>query len=575
MSRVLFFLLMLLTMCGASHAADVRAWLDRGSMQLGETVTLNVEVSGDNGASKPDFSALQSDFNLLGSQSSSSMSIVNGQTTSKLLWAVGLEPRHAGTLTIPALNVAGSTTQPLTITVQPASAVAAGKAGDDLFIEVSATPHSLYVQQQMRLTVKLYYALNLTEGTLDEPQGDGLVVHKLGQDGNFVADIEGRRYHVLERNYAIAPEKSGALSLAAIGFRGRAINPNDFNSFFNRGRAVTARAEAIALDVKPRAAGSGVDAWIPAQSVTLTAEGVDAATSARVGEPLTLTLTIKAQGQGYEQLPELKLPKIDGADIYPDKETTRNRDDGAWLYGERERKFAIVPNRAGTLNIPALSLGWWDVEHDRAATADVAALTLKVAPGANAPIDTKTTSAPSTATPAPTTTSTAPAPAATLPDDISALRFWRVIALCAIALWAATLLAAIVWILRRRRSAQTPVRDASDELRNSANAAKAFDRACAHADLSAAARTLLIWAQCERPHVRHLGELAESLSDENQRNLVRELMQTLYGARTQPVSSVELAQKLQRAFRRGPQFATEKIANPRASALPPLYPFRT
>ena len=49
-----------------ARAADVRAWLDRTTMQLGETVTLNIEVSGDTRAPQPDFSALRQDFDLPG-----------------------------------------------------------------------------------------------------------------------------------------------------------------------------------------------------------------------------------------------------------------------------------------------------------------------------------------------------------------------------------------------------------------------------------------------------------------------------------------------------------------------------
>jgi len=85
-------------------APEARAWLDRNSMHVGETVTLNVEVSGDTGARQPDFSVLQNDFEMLGTQSQTSMSIVNGESNSKLLWAVGLQPKHAGALTIPAFG---------------------------------------------------------------------------------------------------------------------------------------------------------------------------------------------------------------------------------------------------------------------------------------------------------------------------------------------------------------------------------------------------------------------------------------------------------------------------------------
>src|SRR6185503_12073949 len=57
-ARIVAMLFALLTGIDA-HAAQVRAWLDRNSMQLGETVTLNVEVSDNAGAAQPDFNALQ------------------------------------------------------------------------------------------------------------------------------------------------------------------------------------------------------------------------------------------------------------------------------------------------------------------------------------------------------------------------------------------------------------------------------------------------------------------------------------------------------------------------------------
>ncbi|TLY52388.1 MAG: protein BatD [Gammaproteobacteria bacterium] len=126
-----------LWICANVYAAQVRAWLDRNTMQLGETVMLNVEVSDDSNAAQPDFSALQTDFNLLGTQSSTAMNIINGQASSKLLWAVGLEPKHAGAITIPALSVAGTQTQSINLVVQPGSG-SGGKAGDDIAVRATA-----------------------------------------------------------------------------------------------------------------------------------------------------------------------------------------------------------------------------------------------------------------------------------------------------------------------------------------------------------------------------------------------------------------------------------------------------
>ena len=548
-----------------AQAAQVRAWLDRSSMQLGETVTLNVEVGDNTSAAQPDFSVLQQDFNLLGTQSSTSMNIVNGAASSKLLWAVGLEPKHTGALTIPALSVAGAQTQPLTLTVTPAGTTS-GKAGDDVFLDVEVDPKSPYVQQQVRATVKLYYALNLTDGNLEDPHGDGLNARKLGQDASYTADVEGRRYRVLERHYALTVEKSGTATMAPIVFRGHAVNPNDINSFFTRGRAVTAQAPGATFEVRPRPPSSGTDAWLPAQTLTLSAEGVDANAQARVGEPLTLTLRLKAQGLAFEQLPELKLPKIDGADVYPDKETTINRDDGAWQYGERTRKFAIVPNRTGRLTLPALSLSWWDTAHDRAASADLPALSVDVAAaGAGATV----AAAPNAANSA-NMQSGGAGTAAALPEPIRAIGTsppWRTVAVAALGLWLLTVLAWIGWALARRRAAAPAAPARSADMTGGA-ARKAFTDACKRNDAAAIARALLTWARGESAAVRTLGELAPLLAEETQRAALRELERSLYAADAHAFDGGRVASAFRSGFAFAPKAGAESV-----SPLPPLYPF--
>ncbi|MFT3790682.1 MAG: BatD family protein [Rudaea sp.] len=564
--------LVALSACINAHAAEVRAWLDRNDMQLGETVTLNVEVSDDARAAQPDFNVLRQDFDLLGTQSSSSMNIVNGSATSKLLWAVGLEPKRAGTLTIPALTVAGMQTQPLTLTVAPAG-TASGKAGDDIFLDLDVEPRSPYVQQQVHVTVKLYYALNLTDGNLEDPHGDGLAARKLGQDAQYTAEVEGRRYRVLERHYALTAEKSGAATLAPIVFRGHAVNPNDINSFFTRGRSVSAQAPGTTLDVRPRPASSGTDAWLPAQSLTLTADGVDASTRARVGEPLTLTLHLKAQGLAFEQLPELKLPRIDGADVYPDKEAQVNRDDGAWQYGERTRKFAIVPNRTGTLTIPPLALSWWDTQNDRAASADLPAVKLDVAAGTGGSTALATAANATAAAGAQDVApATAPSPLSESGSDAGATTPWRAIAFAAVALWLLTAIAWIVWMLAQRRkrdTASSAPASARPVDANASAARKVFVDACKRNDASAIARALLAWARSKGGTARTLGELSSSLGEDAQRSALRDLERHLYAADASAFDGARIAA----AFRGGPAFNASTVTEAE-SPLPPLYPFR-
>ncbi|HET9032198.1 MAG TPA: BatD family protein [Dokdonella sp.] len=544
---------------GASAAA--RAWLDRDSMQLGETVTLNVE-SDSSTASEPDFSVLLGDFKSLGTQSSRQISMSNGSTSAKTVWAVGLEPKHPGTLTIPALSVGGTMTEPLSLTVLPAPVGAQGKPGDSLFIEVSADPLSPYVQQQVRYTVKLYFALNLSDGTLDEPAASGAVVQKLGRDKQYSATANGQRYQVLERNYALTPEQSGRLTMPQLNFRGSATDNSDPTGFFRRGRSVTARSDEVQLDVRPKPASWGTAPWLPAASLSLNDES-ELPHEIQVGEPLTRTIKLRAQGLGFEQLPELEIKAIPGAEVYPDKPDTQTRNDGNWLYGERTRKFAIVPSQPGTLTLPAIEVQWWNTSTDKLETASLPERQINVV-GTAASGSTATPSAPQSAPAAPaakpdTAPTTVLYPSA---DGGSGLRFWRWISLILAVLWLLTL--ALWWRSRNTLAIAKTARSHPVQ----APGRSVFLRACSMGDLIGAERALVSWARSERAGVRNLGEIAAALEDPIQREVIDDLQRMRYAG----VNSEGLGGRLTRAFRGGFSWTKSAVVAAETPALPPLYP---
>ena len=542
-------------------SAAVRAWLDRDSMQLGETVTLNVE-SDDSTAAQPDFSALLGDFNSLGTQSSRQISMTNGSTVAKTVWAVGLEPKHAGTLTIPALTIGGEITNALSLTVLPAPVGAQGKPGDSLFVEVSADPLSPYVQQQVRYTVKLYFSVNLSDGSLDEPAASGAVVKKLGRDKQYVATVNGQRYHVLERNYALTPEQSGMLEMPQLNFRGSAVDNSDPTGFFQRGRTITARSDAVQLNVRPKPASWGTAPWLPATSLSLTDES-ELPGEIKVGEPLTRTIKLSAQGLGFEQLPELEIKTPDGAEVYPDKPDTRTRDDGSWLYGERTRKFAIVPTRPGTLTLPAVEVQWWNTAKDQMETATLPQRTINVV-GA-AVTSAATTPAAPPATPDQTQTDSSAAPTTVIyPSSAngSDTRFWRSISLLLAFLWLLTL--ALWWRSRRstilNRSAQAHPPQAPGR--------SVFLRACSMGDLVGAERALVSWARSEKAGVRNLGELITALEDAGQRDALDDLQRSRYAG----ANSEGLGARLTRVFRNGFAWTQPASTSGEKPDLAPLYP---
>jgi hypothetical protein len=369
--------LLLSLLLPAAAQAAARAFLDRNEIQLGETVTLNIE-SDQPGAGEPDLSALGSAVRVVGSSSSTQISLINGQQSRRTLWGVVLEPLEVGVLGIPAIEIRGERTEPLEVRVRaPAADV---RPDADLLLEVEAEPENPYVQQQVIYTVRLLYAVTLLDGQLDEPRAAGADLRRLGGDATFSRDIGGRRYSVVERRYALTPLASGALQIEAPRFRGRALSGPRGSRMFDPGSVVSASGRAIELEVRPRPA-TAAEPWLPAAALDYSLQASSSAV-ARVGEPLTLTLRVSARGLAAEQLPELKLPALDGAEVYPDQENSQTREGPGGLLGERSRSFAVVPKRSGTLEIPALEFDWWDTAADAAARARTQPLRVEVEPGA-------------------------------------------------------------------------------------------------------------------------------------------------------------------------------------------------
>src|SRR3546814_11229069 len=95
-----------LLLFAASFAAQaqVRAWIDRDQVALGETLTLNVETT-DAGARAPDWSPLEKEFIVSGNSSSRQVEIVNGSASTPRLFAVAMQHRRESPVTVPARDV--------------------------------------------------------------------------------------------------------------------------------------------------------------------------------------------------------------------------------------------------------------------------------------------------------------------------------------------------------------------------------------------------------------------------------------------------------------------------------------
>ncbi|MDN5923386.1 MAG: BatD family protein [Xanthomonadales bacterium] len=565
--------LILCLITATAYAAHVSASVDRNSVHMGETLTLTITVDDSSQAAKPDLDALGQDFDVLQTSTSSNYNIINGKTSSSRVWGVALQPRHTGNITIAPIAVAGEHTQALVVSVLPAATGAQGGPGDDVFVETSVTPLTVYVGQQALYRVKLFYAAGMVpQGDLQQPQVDGVDLRQLGKGERHQTQRGGRSYAVVERDYALTSDTAGSVSLPGISFRGHVGNNGGFPGFMSHMRSVDVRSPSLTLQVKAKPATAASGPWLPAQELSLSASGLPADGKAKVGDPITLTLTVKAKGLPFEDLPALSLPDIAGARVYPDKPDTSTSNDGQWLHGQRQRSFAIVPTQAGTLTIPAISLPWWNVESDKPAVANLPARTLTIAAADGSVVG------PPAAPMASAVTSTVVS-AASIATPVSAdvnlqstsarTHVWRWLALALLLLWLLTLLT-WWWLRRRSRRTATVATSANPQQELSVRQARqGFKQALPSGDAARISRSLLAWAQSERPALTSLGAVAAALSDHEQRQAISALQQNRYGTADASFDSTNLGQALAQGFK----WQASPQQSKAADGLPPLYPF--
>jgi hypothetical protein len=601
-----WWILLLVVLAPLAHAANVRAFLDRSHVSLGDTVTLNIQSSGDLGT--PDLSPLQKDFKVLGTSRSSSVQIANGKTTATSRLGIALKPLHAGTLAIPPLDVGGTKTRPLTLHVGAAPSGGTGKVGDPVFMETHVLTSSPYVGQQTVYTVRLFY-LPGVDGSLSDPVANGARLIKLDRGHSYTVDRNGYTYRVIEYEWALIPQRSGSITVQGPTFQGQNLAMGNPGAFFNNpnallnnpnallngqmpgfGKPADATAPVVHLDARAAPANAGKP-WLPARDVELKLTGLPANGQVSAGVPLTVTLSISASGQPADALPEPELPSIPGARVYPDQTRDGTDDSGQWLQGTRTRSFAIVPRRNGKLSLPAITLDWWDVVHDRAEQATVPAHALQVS---GATPGTAITTPPSAAgsasrNPAPASSPAAATPASGLRVVATAPGFWRIAALAILVLWLITVAVFFAWWwLRRRRpvvkgggapigvsknSVESPGKPTASVAAKTGRRAlqrQALD-AARSGDAAACEHALLAWARATHAGMVQVGALRDALSDPAQ----RDALDALQRARWQGGDAGQACVAVADAFADG--FAwrdREQHVRDRATDLPPLYPSR-
>ncbi|WP_372876228.1 BatD family protein [Pseudomonas sp.] len=385
MTRLLCTLLLSLLAFQAS-AQSFSASIDRARLSASETFELTLESDDATQFGKPDLSPLDTLFDVLGTRQVNRLTTVNGESRAITRWIVTLQPKQSGYVVVPPLTLGDLQTLPITLHVQAASGDSAASKLAPVFIDASLDQSSVYVQEQSVLTLRIYHSVSLyDDSSLSPLEMSDARIEQLGKPRTYEKDINGIRHGVIELRYAIFPQRSGELTIPAQAFTATLVDragDNDFQPFGPRpGKVARVKSPQIPLTVKAKPTDYPADApWLPARALNLAETWSPQPDDVKVGDSLTRNLMLKADGLSSAQLYPLPATEADGLRRYPDQPQLANQISDRGVIGSREEREALVPNRSGQFELPAVEIVWWNTLEDRLERASLPARRLMVAP---------------------------------------------------------------------------------------------------------------------------------------------------------------------------------------------------
>ena len=376
--------LCLATMVASDSYAALTAKVDRTVLDSNETLRAELRYDGQVFTGEPDFGPLIKDFEVLSNNRQQNYSNVNGKTESYTAWTLELRPKRAGILLIPSLTFKKEVSNAIELRVRAAPSNSSANPGTQpIYTETTVDANTPYVGQQIILTHRLYTSVQLRDFALSELAIDKAVLHRLG-DTQYQKVINGRNYLVLEVKYAIFPQSEGPLIIPSLRFGAYEVNNrSQFGVFNNRGNQIIRDTEPKSLEVAARPPQASIDGWMPSTSVTMEQRWSGDIDSVTVGEPVTRTITIRAEGLSAAQITPLQEPQGNNYRGYPDQPQLDEIVTTNGLTATRIESLALVPNNSGEITLPAVELIWWDTNSNKRRVASLPSITLQVSPSEN------------------------------------------------------------------------------------------------------------------------------------------------------------------------------------------------
>lgn len=394
--------LLLIGVCfWASNVWALEARLVPNPIMQGESTEL--VLSSDKPLTAPEnLKELTQNFMIAGQQQRQSSQFINGVGSTTYELAFVLFPLRQGELQVPALKVGNDKTAPLTLKVVNKSQT--GDSAKDLpILELSAdvSDHKPYVGQTIFYTLTLTDGQGVVDGEMIPTKIENARLSQIGQDKVESVIKNGQRVQEISRTYALTVDKAGKIEIDPALFNGQvryqAQRPSSrhkffgfadagllFDGFLNTTRPVSFTSNPVTLEVQPKPANVG-GWWLPSSKVELAAD-YQIPQIVQVGDTISGKFILTALDVNANDMPVPRLTDSSDYRIYPQPEERTTTIQDGHLVGRVSVPFMLIPLKAGQMEIPEVSVSWFNTITKKAEKASVPARPLMVEQGSVAPV---------------------------------------------------------------------------------------------------------------------------------------------------------------------------------------------
>jgi oxygen tolerance protein BatD len=439
-----------------ADSPSVTAVLSNSEATVGETVELQIKVTGPGDARPPEEISIDG-LEIHSTGTSRQFEIHNFSTSSSVTYNYTILPLRAGRFTIPpqtvraggkilrtpelALNVADAPGRPPPTTTRPGRSAQnqSTNAGDLVFAELIVPKKTAYVGEIVPVQIRMGFDARVHPRLTEPPDitGQGFTAQKLQQSSQNLETINGRPFEVVTFKTAIAAARAGKFEIGPVKATAQVVVPrrrnaprsrspfdlfdlddpfsdpffsNPFAGFGER-RDIQITSDPVALEVKPLPPNAPPSFSGAIGSFTMATDAKPK--SVQVGDPITVTTTISGRGN-FDRVNAPLLEDDRGWHKYPPSSKFK-QDDEVGISGTKSFEMVISPNE-NKQSLPVLAFSYFDPAKEQYVTLHSEPMAITVQGGAAAPA--VAAAQPPASSPPAATRGRAPVPTSTKPQDI-------------------------------------------------------------------------------------------------------------------------------------------------------------